>query len=136
MDSSSIPPPPPPPSDNPYESPTTQCYTVRPTPHSGGPTGAVLICGIFSLLCVPLACCCGIFGIPFTLAGCVLGFISIVLGMRHQRAVRAGARSREGSSSITAGIVLGAIGLGLCLMELLGGIGMLVFGYWNSISAF
>lgn len=73
--------------------------------NAAGPIGysiASLVCGILGLLC----CCCGYFGLIVSVAGIVLGIVSINKGC-------------EGRGMAIAGIVCGGIGAAIIVLGLI-----------------
>jgi len=77
-----------------YEEPASSVNTGSDSEQ--GPMGysiASLVCGILGLLC----CCCGFFGIALSIAGIVLGIVSLK-------------KNCEGKGMAIAGIVCGGIG--------------------------
>ncbi|MFM8271550.1 MAG: DUF4190 domain-containing protein [Gemmata sp.] len=84
-------------------------YYDRPRRKSGGSGLAIasLILGIFSII---LACCCGLFSLPVSIAALVCG----ALGMKNP----------EGKGMAVAGLVLGIIAIVLAIINVVIGIGM------------
>jgi len=88
---------------NPYQAPESVDAAWRPPPGPGpnGPAIASLVLGICSM---PAVCCCGLFGVPISVVGLILG----IIGLKSQSRGLA-----------VAGVVLSSIGLIFGLLAVL-----------------
>lgn len=88
-------------------------------PHRGS---TVLVLGILSLVCTPFALCCGIMGLPFSMAGVVMGVLAWVFGQADLAKMRREIMDPTGRDMTQAGFVCGIIG------AIVNGLGLICFG--------
>lgn len=105
-----------------YDSePTYNNASAAPTAPAGGPIGysvASLVCGILGILC----CCCGIIGFIPSVAGIVLGIVSIK-------------KECEGKGLAIAGIACGGVGAAIFLISTIASLATGSFGLGNSFDS-
>ena len=90
-------------------------------PHRGS---TILTCGIISIVCAPLALiCCQVFSI----AGLILGGLSVLWGNADLKAMRVGRMDPAGQGSTSSGWTCGLVGLILNGLAFLLLVGLLIF---------
>ena len=81
-----------------------------------------LICGIVSVVCLSLCCCCGGLGGPWI--SIIVGIAGIILSIIGNKQCKTGVGTAGLICSIT-GVVLGII---ICIIGLIGGAGSVLIG--------
>jgi hypothetical protein len=87
-----------------------------------------MVLGIISVLLLPFGCCCGI---PWLISA-ILGGVALALGFQARGRIAASSGIFGGGGKAMAGIIMGAISVGLGILLLL--IYVLIFGIGSVIS--
>ena len=82
----------------------------RPARGSGGGSGLAVISLVLGILSLPMACCCGLFSLPVSLGATITGGIAM--------------KNPEGKGMAVTGLILGILGIILCIVALAIGVGM------------
>jgi hypothetical protein len=113
---------------NPYAPPAALPDNVFPRlrPNRGG---AILTLGIISLMSVlPFGMCC----LPLALASLPCGIIAWTMAASDLKEIRSGRMDPSGQGMVRAGMVLGILGIVLCVLMIAGMIAMFVVSAANA----